>query len=282
MNAFKRFIKSFFRNQQCEVVIIFFSPVPVFRRFFFLLRPRHSDYASGTFRRAARNGIHYELDLSDWVEWNIYFCNRVEPREKIYELAHRGNVVIDVGVNIGETLLNLAHRIGETGKVIGFEPNPPVFKKCQRNIELNPKLKNISFHPNGLGREEQELFIEEKDAGNKGMNSLSASGAGEKVKVTILDKFLQHENISRLDLIKIDVEGFEMNVLLGAEKTISRFHPRMFIEMDDDMLRQQESSAAEVVNWLIQKGYKIHNAETEESVSGEQSFTNCHMDIVCK
>ncbi|HLG35791.1 MAG TPA: FkbM family methyltransferase [Bacteroidia bacterium] len=282
MNGLKRFVKSFFRNQWCEAVIIFFSSVPVLRRFFFLLRPRHSDYAPGTLRRAKRNNIHYELDISDWVEWNIYFCNRVEPREKIYALALPGDTVIDVGVNIGETLLNLATQVGEKGKAIGFEPAPGVFAKCRKNIELNPALKNISLHPFALGKEERELFIEERDERNKGMNSLSASAHGEKVKVTTLDSFLQRESFSRIDLIKLDVEGFEMNVLHGAEQTILRFHPKLFIELDDDLLKLQQSSAAGLVKWLIQKGYKIYNAENDSVVSAEQSLENCHFDITCE
>jgi FkbM family methyltransferase len=281
VEVLKRFVKSFFKNRWSEVVIIFFSPVPVLRRFFFLLRPRHTDYAAGTLRGATRNNINYELDLSDWVEWNIYFRNRVEPREKIYELVREGNVVIDVGVNIGETLLNLARQVGERGKVIGFEPNPVVYRKCLRNIELNPALKNISLHPVALGREERELFIEERDAGNRGMNSLTESGAGEKVKVTTLDSFLKHENILQIDLIKIDVEGFEMNVLLGGEQTVIRYYPKLFVEVDDELLRSQQSSAAELVGWLFQKEYKIVNAEDGTSVTPEQSFVQCHLNIIC-
>jgi FkbM family methyltransferase len=282
MDLLKKFIKSFFRYRWCEAVIIFFTPVPLVRRFFFLLRPRHSDYLPGTLRKATRNNIHYELDLSDWVEWNIYFCNRVEPRDKIYELARGGDVVIDVGANIGETLLNLAQRTGIAGKVIGFEPNPLVYNKCLRNLELNPSLKNISVHPVALGNREEELFLEERDARNKGMNSISASGAGEIVKVTTLDKFIQQENISTIRLIKIDVEGFEMNVLSGAEQTILRFHPKMFVELDDDMLRRHQSSAAEVLQWLSDKKYKIRNAENNSLVTAGHSFAHCHFDMICE
>ena len=100
--------------------------------------------------------------------------------------------------------------------------------------------------------------------------------------MTTLDLFIQRENIARLDLIKIDTEGFEMNVLLGTEKTILRFHPKLFIELDDDMLRRQQSSASELLNWLIQREYKIFDAETNSPVSAKQSFVHCHFDIICE
>ena len=281
MNALKKFVKSFFRNQWSESVIIFFSSVPVLRRFFFLLRPRHTDYEPGTLRNAGRNNINYELDLSDWVEWNIYFCNRVEPREKIYALAQTGDTVIDVGVNIGETLLNLANKVGGKGKVVGFEPALATFNKCRNNIALNPSLKNIALHRLALGRKEEELFIQVKDERNRGESSLSESAVGEKIKVTTLDLFAARENIPRVNLIKIDAEGFEMNVLLGAEQTILRFLPKLFIEVDDNLLKQQKYSAEELVRWLMQRGYKIYNAENNSAVSPGQSFANCHFDIIC-
>lgn len=281
MNFLKKFVKSFFRFPVCESVIIYFSSVPFINRFFFLLRPRHIDYPPNTIRRAERDHIRYELDLSDWVEWNIYFKNKTEPREKLYSLVREGDVVVDVGVNIGETLLNLAARISNDGKIFGFEPNPVVLERCKKNVSLNPSLKNISLQSVALGREAGEFFLKIHDERNKGMNSLSASGEGEKIKTISFDSFVEKQKLNQINLMKIDVEGFEMNILLGAEKTIRRFHPVLFIEVDDEMLKRQHASAKELIGWLVQYGYKILNAETDAAVTVDQPFNNCHFDIIC-
>jgi len=281
MDSLKRFVKSFFRTCPGERVIIFFTGVPLLKYFFFLLRPRHTDYAPGTSRKVERNNLQYELDISDWVEWNIYFKNHIEPREKLYSMVKKGNVVIDVGVNIGETLLNIASAIGNTGMVSGFEPNPVVFEKCKKNISLNPSLNNILLHPYALGKEPSELSLEVRNERNRGMSSLSYSANSEKVKVATLDSYVQHKGLARVDLIKIDVEGFEMNVLSGAEQTINQFHPKLFIELDNDLLKRQQTSAKELINWLIQHRYNILNAENNHAVTVNQQFDNCHFDIVC-
>ncbi len=281
MESFKRFIKSFFCNRTGELIIISFTSVPLLKNLFFLLRPRHTDYIPGTLRVVKRNNIQYELDISDWVEWNIYFKNKIEPREKLYSLANKENTVIDVGVNIGETLLNLASVVGNKGRVIGFEPNPVVFIKCKKNISLNPLLKNISLQLCALGKDNSELFLNINDERNKGMVSLSHSGKRDKVKVMTLDYYLQNENLRRVDLIKIDVEGFEMNVLTGAEHTINKFHPKLFIELDNNLLLQQQSSAKELIRWLLQREYTIVNAENNNTVTLDQQFETCHFDIIC-
>jgi len=281
MNFLKKFVKSFFRFPVCESVIIYFSSVPFINRFFFLLRPRHIDYPPNTIRRAERNHIRYELDLSDWVEWNIYFKNKIEPREKLYSLVKKGDVVVDIGVNVGETILNLAARTGNDGIVFGFEANPVVFEKCKKNISLNPSIKNISLQSVALGKEEEEFFLKTHDERNKGMNSLSSSGEGEKISTISFDSFAEKQNLNQINLMKIDVEGFEMNILLGAEKSIRRFHPVLFIEVDDEMLKRQHASAKELISWLIQHNYKIFDAETDIAVTVAQSFNNCHFDIIC-
>lgn len=282
MEPVKRFVKSFFRNRFSETIIISFSSVPLLKNLLFLLRPRHTDYSPGTFRTVKRNNIRYALDISDWVEWNIYFKNKIEPREKLFSLASKGDIVVDVGVNIGEILLSFASMVGSTGKVIGFEPNTLVLNKCKKNISLNPSLKNISLWHYALGKEPSELFLNIDDERNKGMTFLSSSGKSEPVKVIPLDSFLQQESILSVDLIKIDVEGFEMNVLVGAEHTIHQFHPKLFIELDNNLLKRQQSSAKELIGWLLQRGYTIINAENNDAVTLNQPFENCHFDIICR
>src|SRR4051812_46943450 len=76
------------------------------------LPPNPGQYASPTIRRAKRDGIAYELDLSDFMEWCVYYGVVIEPRDALYSLMMPGDVVVDVGANIGEVTLNAAARVG--------------------------------------------------------------------------------------------------------------------------------------------------------------------------
>jgi FkbM family methyltransferase len=192
-----------------------------------------------------------------------------------------GEVAIDVGTNIGEVLLNFARQVGPQGQVFGMEINPRTYQRCLRNIALNP-FRNVELCDVGLGRQEGELFLSRPDQRNSGADRVVSDPAsqGTRVKLTTLDKFVKERGLARLDVVKIDVEGFEMNVLQGAEASLRRFHPRLFIELDDGNLRQQGSSAQELVGWLMGLGYALVHAGQGTPVLAGQSFEGCHFDII--
>ena len=96
-----------------------------------------------------------------------------------------------------------------------------------------------------------------------------------------MDKWCNDNNITKIDLIKIDVEGFEMNVLKGGIQTLQKFKPKMFIELDDNNLKDVGSSAKELINFIAKLDYKIINAEDETPITADTDFTNCHYDIIC-
>lgn len=104
----------------------------------------------------------------------------------------------------------------------------------------------------------------------------------EFVKIVSLDTFLAKKYLKSIDLIKIDVEGYEYEVLKGAKKTIFEYRPVLFIEIDDNNLKQQNSSASNVISWLDDLGYSIKRADTLEPVdSNYEKFKNCHFDVIC-
>ncbi|HET6992080.1 MAG TPA: FkbM family methyltransferase, partial [Bacteroidia bacterium] len=84
----------------------------------------------------------------------------------------------------------------------------------------------------------------------------------------------------RIDFIKIDVEGYEYHVLQGAEKTIENSRPVFFIEVVDDFLKAQGSSAELLVSFLDSKKYKLKNANDGAEVTTKTNFTNSHFDII--
>lgn len=246
------------------------------------LAPNCGQYPRPTLRQVMRDGLHYELDLSDFMEWFLYFGLEVEPRNALLDLAPKGGVVLDIGANIGETSMRLAQAAGPNGTVYSFEPSPTVGTKLRKNLSLN-SFKNVKIVPLGLGSEPGSFQLVTPTEHNRGGNRISSAGTGgETIKVVTLDSFIDDEKLTRVDLIKIDVEGFEKNVLLGAKVLLQKLSPTLFIELDDANLREQNSSAKELVELLESLGYQCCHAITQEKVRPANNFTGQHYDIICK
>src|SRR2546421_19710 len=80
-------------------------------------------YPFGTRRSVVRDGIRYELDPSCMMQWYVYWQLKEKQRDRLYSLVRRGDVVLDVGTNIGETVLHFSRLVGNEGFVYGFEPD---------------------------------------------------------------------------------------------------------------------------------------------------------------
>ena len=268
-----------------EMLLVKLTKNKMYGTFFTKLPPNHYQYKKGTVRKVEIDGVRYELDISDIMDWYIYFGFKDVARAKLFDITNKGEVIIDVGANIGGTTLNFAKIVGPRGKVYSFEPDPINYKTIKTNVNLNT-FENIVLNNLGLGNVAGSFKIFTVDENNKGMNRIVGnkfSGDDYRgIRVITLDAYFKENDIQSVDLIKIDVEGFEFNVLKGAIEVVKKFHPKFFIELDDSNLREQKSSAKELVEYLIENKYEIYNAESNEKVLLEQDFANCHYDIVAR
>ncbi|MFN4234271.1 MAG: FkbM family methyltransferase [Bacteroidia bacterium] len=271
-----------FKNTISEKCLFYLTNGRKWNHFFAKLPANYYQYSKNSIRKVIRNGIIYELDISDYMEWLIYFGIIAEPREVLYSLIKPGFIIFDIGSNIGETTLNFAKLTGTSGMVYSFEPDKYCFDKLLKNISNN-SFKNIKPINIGLGNEEGDFFLASENPYNKGGNKVIRN-ADKKPNIIIktLDSFVNSENISKIDFIKIDVEGFEYNVLKGGINAIAKFRPILFIEINDKLLRMQSSSAQQVVN-LLEKYYSnIVIAETNEKITSTYPFNEKHFDIIAK
>jgi hypothetical protein len=106
------------------------------------------------------------------------------------------------------------------------------------------------------------------------------SGPSTKIKVSTLDHFVEGNNVQGIDLIKIDVEGFEMKVLEGGLKTIEKLHPKLFIELRDENLKTQGSSALQLVKWLEDRGYRVTDASSQKVLTSAKNAISNQSDLV--
>lgn len=278
-------LRLMFLYRPFEVVLTYFTSDSIFGSFISKIPPNHYQYKTPSLRKAKRNGIHYNLDISDIIDWYIYYGFREKSKELLLESIKENDTVIDVGANVGEISLRAANIVGnKVGKIYSFEPDHINFNRFLNNMKINA-VKNITPINKGLGNVDGVFNLSVVDENNRGMNRIVESNESlntSKIEVIILDNYIKLKNITRVDLIKIDTEGFEMNVIKGAKDLLKRFRPVLFIELDEKNLIDQNSSPKELINHLINLNYNIVNANNNDTISLNSDLSNCHFDIICK
>ncbi len=140
--------------------------------------------------------------------------------ERFKEVVKEGDVVLDLGANMGYFTLLAARLVGKEGKVYAFEPQPTNYSLLVKNIELNgydnvvPLQKAVS-NTSGLIK----LFISDEDIGNSTIFQYGGDRESVEVEAVTLDDFFKDKE-HRVDVIKMDVEGAEMAALLGMDRII--------------------------------------------------------------
>lgn len=149
--------------------------------------------------------------------------------EVIRHYVHVGDYCMDIGANVGALTLLLAKLVRPSGRVYAFEPGPPTYKRLITNVGLNPELQHVVIPANiGLSDSAGELYWSE-DMNNRG-NAWLLGDSGTRVDVQTLDSYAAGKNLQRLDYVKIDVEGMELEVLKGGTTVISTFKPIIYFE----------------------------------------------------
>ena len=147
------------------------------------------------------------------------------------QICHPADVVIEVGANIGAHTVLFAKLVGEHGRVYAYEPQQVVFQTLCANMALN-SITNVECFHAAAGAEPGHVKIPDihyHTEGNFGGVSVDAFSNGRRVSVVTLDDSL---SLRRCRLIKIDVEGWEHQVLTGAEQTIAKHRPVLHVEND--------------------------------------------------
>ncbi len=161
-------------------------------------------------------------------------------------LVRPNSVIYDIGAHIGYTTVIFAHYLKNTGQVHAFEILPSTSGLLRRTVEANG-FKNVVIHNVGLGDREMTLNL---PRGNTSMTKVDAElrtgEALEVCRVVPLDTYVQQNMLSAPSLIKVDIEGAEIDFLAGADQLISRYRPTMIIEFHSSR--------------LFKKGFEILNA----------------------
>lgn len=173
---------------------------------------------------------------------------------KIIELlVHPGEMVADIGANLGYSTAVLARQVGAKGKVYSFEPQRLVYQQLCGNIFLNG-LSNVFAFQTALG-DKVDQFLEMRPidyaAPLVNIAALAMGAGGESVRSTTLDSMA----MPALHFLKVDAQGLEPSILRGAEMTVRKFRPLIFIEIEEGPLLKAGSSIAKLIEQIISMNY---------------------------
>ncbi len=177
--------------------------------------------------------------------------------------VNKDDVVIDIGAHIGLMAVVLGKRTGENGKVYSFEPTPRSFTVLKETIKLNKLEKVITPFNQAVAATSGSIeFNANKEDVSNSIVSYDYNSGHQKITVNTIsvDDFVKQQQLSRLDFIKIDAEGVELDVLKGAKATLQQFNPKMILALHPLAVAAKGDTMEEIYDTLTAWGYKIfHN-----------------------
>jgi len=239
----------------------------------------------GATSQVKRSGVNWELDLREGIDFSIWLLGSFEPETvRCYQgIVKEGDVVLDIGANIGAHTLLLAKSVGELGRVIAFEPTDYAFSKLSKNTALNPKLASRiqcmqymlvdsetqdsttpSLYSSWPLKDEEDLHDLHQG------RLMTTSGAEPKT----LDSAVFSIGLDRVDCIKLDIDGFECGMLRGAREVLTRWHPPIIMELAPYVLEEQGASLSELIGLLKEYGYVLYRLSNSESL--DMDVTKLH------
>lgn len=213
-------------------------------------------------------GFIYEApDLREPIAFHLLVNGGYEPevQDLILRTLRPGGVFIDVGANIGTFTIPAAKHVGPSGRVIAIEPSPDVFKILEKNVALN-STGNVQLICAAAGASDDDANFYPAPVDHFGMGSRAPqfNAAPITVRSVTLDSIVKELNLTSVDALKIDVEGFELDVLKGAIELLSRERPPLivfeFCDWAEARISGDNVGAAQ--RFLIERGFHIWRAST--------------------
>lgn len=249
-------------------------------------------------RKARRVFQEYPSEVQTFQlekEGTVQFANWRNPLMKDFILtqAHvdsfrrfipEGSLAIDIGTNIGDTTVPMGLAAGKTGLVLGFEPNPHILKVVTVNAGLNKDKTNIEILPYAIAEKEAEFYYSSSEASlsNGGISDQPTSTHGtytlpHKIKAVNLENFLEQQYsqwLPKLSFIKIDTEGYDMEIIHSIQSLLNRFHPVVEAECFSKLTIQQRN---ELYDCIVNQGYEIYYFDDLGHPDSEQKLLKADM-----
>lgn len=224
-----------------------------------------------------RNGLTFEVDISEGLDLSLFLFGNFQKHvseNKFIHLPHDA-IIFDIGANVGIMSLNFARKAVH-GKTYAFEPTHYALQKLQRNLDLNPKVSSAIQVINTFISSEVKQTSDikafsswkiDKKVGEgqhpvHGGTAMSTDG----VPTITIDKYIDSQEINRLDFIKIDTDGHEYDVLTGAEKTIQQLRPQIIFELGQYVMEERGISFMDYESFFKKLNYELSDASSNKRI----------------
>ena len=242
------------------------------------------------------NGIKINVNLQSHIDAQIFWQGYQEAdRGEIIllkKLLKPDSIFIDVGANVGVFSL-VAALIAKNGEIHAFEPSMRLFGNLKENIALNG-FTNIKTNNLGLFSETTNKTLHHP----KGVGMVNAGAASlfqevqidtdnfesETISLVTLDNYVEKNNLLRIDLIKMDIEGAEMNALQGATRSLVQFKPQILMELDEAYLHRAGSSFTEVLDFWNNLNYEVNTIDFDGNINKIENIKQLkkHQNVYCR
>lgn len=251
----KKFLKNIIcklKNKRIIKIILFFKPSLIY-----LFRNKKINFTISNYY----NNIKMNVSSDDLSIKTTYLSKNKDLIFVMEKYLKKNSTFVDVGSNVGAYSIIASKIIGGKGKVYCFEPSKVAFKKLYLNKKANKEFSNnMTLVRCALGNREQKNFLVcdndvpgnyfLNDSLNNNLKQNSKKQKKEIVKIYTIDNYFKNYT-KKIDLIKIDCEGYELKVLMGAKKIIKKFKPIFVIENSPNNLK--------IKKFLNKYNYKYFN-----------------------
>lgn len=226
-----------------------------------------------TFREYGHKVETYDLPKEGKIDFAVWL-NPLEKPKKITQggvdffrkFIKEGDLAIDIGTHMGDTTVPMALAAGKKGTVLGFDPNPHVFKIFTVNASLNKDKVNIKPLPYAITHEDGEFFFTSSEASfnNGGIETTESNRHGnftlkQKVKGIKLEKYLKenlNDKLPLLSFIKVDTEGYDKTVLESITGLLESQKPTIVAECFGKLTKEERGELFDLLN---SRGYTLHH-----------------------
>tara|TARA_Y100001958_G_C21162849_1_gene496326 strand:- start:18 stop:827 length:810 start_codon:yes stop_codon:yes gene_type:complete len=219
-----------------------------------------------------RKKIKWNLNLEEGIDLSIFLFGSSEKKvlnfSKLLQKKDAPITIIDIGANIGSVSLIMAKTF-KNSKVFAIEPTNYAFQKLSKNLDLNDDLKDKVFL--------KQLFISENKKPQKVWSSWNFENSDNKHQKHMgtlkeikqnsyidLEKFIKNEKLTSVDFIKLDVDGYELDVLKSGKIFLAKTKPIIFIELAPYLYPEFGYSCEELVKFIINLNYNFYDENLKE------------------
>lgn len=236
-----------------------------------------------------RLGYRMLIDLRSKTEYPAYYTADydTETIRSLQRLFRPNWVIVDVGANIGFWSIPMASALNGDGCLHAFEPLASNFRRLAENVQRNGLDRVVRLHQIGLSNQNAELQLSLREDFSGGAETGNAAIVIDQddnrfectsIIVAPLDEIVDALGIDRLNFVKVDIEGHEDMFLAGARKTIQRFRPLIYMEINEPYYERrgvdatkifekwQEASGYEAILQSLQHGWALKSIRERKSV----------------